>query len=206
MNYLAHLYLADDSSDSLVGNILGDFVNGEYWMKYDQEVSFGIWMHREVDRFTDRHPVFLRSRDRIDAQYGLLRGVMIDVFYDHFLARDWKDYSSTSLEIFCDRAYRALSESDEILPPRLQQILPYMIARNWLVSYRRKETMAKVLAGLGRRLSMPNRLAEGYSEFERHYDNLANDFQQFFPELIDFVQVLKCEGKPQPSWHHPNGD
>jgi acyl carrier protein phosphodiesterase len=193
MNYLAHLYLADGNDDSLVGNILGDFVSGEYWRSYGEEVSRGIWTHREVDKFTDSHPIFLRSRNRIDAEFGLLRGVMIDVFYDHFLARNWSDYSTEPLEDFCDNAYRALSSHGKTLPPRLQKILPYMIENNWLVSYREKETMARVLAGLGRRLSIENRLAEGYSELERHYNSLNFDFREFFPEVIRYVEELSWE-------------
>ena len=85
MNFLAHLYLADDTPHSLIGNMLGDFVNGDFRSRYNTEICRGILLHRKVDVFTDNHPVFLHSKRRISNEYRLLKGIMVDLFYDHFL-------------------------------------------------------------------------------------------------------------------------
>ena len=191
MNYLAHLYLADETAHSLVGNLLGDFAPGDCSRRYHPEICRGILMHRQIDRFTDSHPLFVRSRNRIHRDFGLFRGVMVDIFYDHFLARNWELYSKTRLEDFCALVYEILLEQEPILPARLREILPRMVSQNWLLSYRKKESIASALRGIGRRFSRKNNLAEGFQEFQYHYHSLENDFQEFFPELIQHARQIR---------------
>lgn len=191
MNYLAHLYLSDDSPRLLLGALLGDFVGAGYRGVYPEEVCRGIELHRHVDRFTDSHYLTAKSRRRLSDDYRLLKGVMIDVFYDHFLANNWQNYSDEPLEDFCSRVYRVLLTSSSPLPLRLQNMLPRMACENWLLSYREVGTIELVMRGLSRRLRRPNNLAMSYIELERHYAGLEKDFQGFFPELKEFAQDWK---------------
>ena len=191
MNYLAHLYLADESAESVIGNMLADFVKDDFREKYSDEVCRGILLHRKIDVFTDAHPVFIDSRNRLDEKFRLLKGIIIDVFYDHFLARNWEQFSAVPLEQFCSRVYAIFHENRTLLPQRLLKFLPRMISENWLLSYREVEGISWTLRGLSNRLSRKNRMAESVDELIRHYDVLQSDFMEFFPQVIEYVQSVK---------------
>lgn len=191
MNFLAHLYLSDNTPYSLLGNMLGDFVNGDFREKYNEEICRGIVLHRKVDIFTDSHEIFQRSKQRISNEYRLLKGIMIDIFYDHFLAKHWEDYSGVPLKEYCDQVYAVFNEYQSIVPPRLQRMLPIMISGNWLLSYRRLEGIEWVLKGMSGRLSRQNKMAEGIGELRNHYEELEEDFREFFPQLIEYADSLK---------------
>ena len=192
MNFLAHLFLADDSPDSLIGNILADFVDNDFQSKYDKEICKGILLHRKIDKFTDSHEVFLRSQHRLNGDFHLLKGIIIDIFYDHFLAKNWKHYSDLPLEAFCQKVYGILRKYVSIIPLRMQLMLPKMIEDNWLLSYREIEGIDKALKGLSQRLSRKNNLGKSVSELIKQYEAFNKDFQEFFPQLIQFAEETKA--------------
>lgn len=194
MNFLAHLYLADDTPESIVGNMLGDFAKGDIEAQYPPEICRGIVRHRKIDVFTDHHPVFRRSKQRLGEQYRHLKGIMVDIFYDHFLARNWSAYASLPLEEFSAHVYRVLNSYKFMLPSRLHRVLFFMETQNWLVSYRSIKGIERVMQGMSRRLSRKNLLAESVAELQTHYADLESDFGEFFPEVIEYVEALKREG------------
>ena len=191
MNYLAHLYLADRVSGgeplALVGNLMGDFVKGPVADHWPPSIRDGIILHRQIDSFTDRHPVVTTSKTRLDDGFRRYGGILIDVFYDHFLSRCWPDYCAEPLDQFSRRVYRILTDCYSDLPPRMQTSVDYMIGRDLLVSYRQRDGIARSLLGLSTRLSRTNRLADGIGQLDRHYEDLATDFELFFPQLIDYT-------------------
>ncbi|MEE9464213.1 MAG: ACP phosphodiesterase [Candidatus Neomarinimicrobiota bacterium] len=187
MNYLAHLYLSSHSDAALVGALLGDFVKLDHYRCYPAPVAQAIILHRRIDSFTDAHSLHRASRRRLDGRFRHTRGLLVDLFYDHFLARDWNRWASQPLEAFAQRAYAAMEAVDHPLPPRLERMLPYMVADNWLASYRDLENIGRALAGLSRRLQVPNHLEEGLPELTSHYRDLERDFLAFWPELTAFV-------------------
>lgn len=196
MNFLAHLYLADNTPYSIIGNLLADFLSGGIDNQYPEEIYRGVILHRRIDRFTDHHAVFRRSKQRLSNEYRLLKGIIIDIFYDHFLAKNWDEYSGASLEDFSEYVYGILSDHQAILPSKLQRILPYMISENWLVSYRDVGEIALVLKRMSRRLSGKNKLAESARELPAHYQLLENDFREFFEDLISYAEKLKGRRSP----------
>ena len=183
MNYLAHLYLAEQSPEGLLGGLLGDFVKGRLDDRFTITVRRGIALHRAIDSFTDAHPLHLKSRNRIGSQRRRYAGIIIDVCYDHFLSRRWTDYSSESLTRFSERVYDALREYHDELPERLQGIAPHMIADDWLGSYAELANVGRALDGIARRFKRSNALAGALVEVEANYAALDDDFQHFFPEL-----------------------
>ena len=192
MNFLAHLYLADDTPESIMGNLMGDFLKGVDVEAYPQAVRAGIRMHQRVDSFTDAHPVVARSKRRMPPPYRRYAGVLVDVFYDHFLAVGWGDYSpETSLDCFAQRAYGVLTENRDSLPPRLRRMVPFMVEQDWLSGYRTIEGIDRVLGGLSRRLKRENPLPTAISQLEEHYGPLRSDFAEFFPELIAYADRLR---------------
>ena len=190
MNYLAHLYLADGTPESLVGSLLGDFVRGDDYLRYSPAIQRAIMVHRKTDAFTDVHPIYIRSKRRLDPAFRHTKRILVDVFYDHFLAKNWHAYAAVPLEEFTREAYRALELHEPDLPPRLRRMLPYMKADNWLLAYRELQGIGLTLEGLSRRMSHANLLAQGLAALTDNYAALKSDFQAFFPQLQDYVAGL----------------
>jgi acyl carrier protein phosphodiesterase len=191
VNFLAHLFLSGDAPELLVGNLMGDFVKGRLDGRFPPGIERGILLHRGIDSFAGQNRHFLRSKQRLDKLFGLYRGVLVDLFYDHFLAAHWEDYADVPLSFFISDAWRVLCEHREFLPDRLQRIMPLMF-RDWLPSYRDIGGIAVVLRRISCfRVKRANRLAEGTQELSRHYKGFYEDFRNFFPELLAFSESLK---------------
>lgn len=188
MNYLVHLYLSDPTPECRLGNLMGDFVKGRLENGWTPEILRGVRQHRRIDSFANRSTAFRRSKSRIRDSFGLCKGILIDVFYDHFLAKNWDRYSTVPLGAFALSAYRLLEANREILPPGLQQVAPRMIAHNWLVSYREARTIAVVLERISGRLRRPNPLAQGIHELHREYAGLEADCDLFLREAREFLR------------------
>jgi acyl carrier protein phosphodiesterase len=189
VNFLAHLFLSNDTPELLVGNLMGDFVKGRLDGRFPPGIEQGILLHREIDSFAGQNRHFLRSKRRLDQSFGLYRGVLVDLFYDHFLAAHWEDYAYVPLSVFISDAWQVLCEYREFLPDKLQRIMPFMF-RDWLPSYSTIGGIAAVLHRISRfRLKRANRLREGAEALSRHYGGLYGDFRKFIPELIAFSRV-----------------
>lgn len=194
MNYLVHLLLAEDTPASLLGNLMGDFVKGRLDDTFPPAIREGIALHRQVDVFAHHHPVYRRSRLRLAPVYGHGRGIMVDVFYDHFLARNWNRHHPLPLEEFAGRIYRLLEEHFPLLPPGLQRVAPRMIRHDWLVSYRDVETIGLVLERIAGRLRRPLPLGRGVGDLRRHYGDLEGDCEEFLAEARAFVEKRPAGG------------
>lgn len=188
MNYLAHLYLAENDDAALVGNLLGDFVKGRLGTRFDSPIYRGIRLHRAVDRFTDAHPIHRRSRQRFSAKRRRYAGIIVDMAYDHFLARHWSRFRADPLDQFAKRIYAALYRYHAELTPRLRHILPYMVREDWLTAYRDMDNVGLALDRLSLRLSRPSPLPGAVAEIRRAYGELETDFMQLLPELEHFTK------------------
>jgi len=191
MNYLAHLLLAEDTPESLIGNFLGDFVKGTLEGQkncYSEGILKGIRTHRHIDSFTDSHSIYRNSKRRISANQRHCSGIVIDVCYDHFLSRHWTRFSESSLNEFIAKVYRILHNHQELLPQKLQNVLPRMIAENWLGTYQHSEGVGLTLTRISRRLRRQNSLATAQDDFLLHYDELERDFLAFFPALLTYTE------------------
>jgi acyl carrier protein phosphodiesterase len=198
MNYLAHLYLADGTPHSLLGNLLGDFVKGNDLVAFPEGVRRGIQMHRHVDSFTDSHLVFHRSVSRISPRWGWFAGIIIDVYYDHLLASRWERYSPTSLRTFADGVYRVLEEHRALLPTQARKPLARLIANDRLFSYARLEGITAALVSISQRIReriprRPVHLEDAVLDLQACHAELSVDFDAFFPELVAFADGWKRE-------------
>ncbi|KQT66831.1 MULTISPECIES: acyl carrier protein phosphodiesterase [unclassified Pseudomonas] len=187
MNYLAHLHLGGQRPGQLLGSLYGDFVKGRLQGQFDPEVEAAIALHRRIDVFTDRHPLVDIALGRFSETRRRYAGIVLDVFFDHCLARDWTLYADRPLEQFTADVYQVLSRERQ-LPERLAKIAPHMVANDWLGSYREFEVLEQVLRGISRRLTRPEELAGAMAELRRLYEPLSEDFSQFYPQLQDFAQ------------------
>jgi acyl carrier protein phosphodiesterase len=192
MNYLAHVFLSHQTPDAIVGAMLGDFVKGRTVDGWGEGVHTAIRLHRAVDCFTDRHPLTLASRTLVSTERRRFAGILVDVFYDHFLARHWSRLHPLPLVQFTQTVYSALWSRRSEFPPRLQRILPWMVRDDWLASYADVAAVDAALQGLARRFRYAERaggLANGVSELENNYAALEKNFLEFVPPLRDFAQA-----------------
>lgn len=188
MNFLAHLYLSKENTDLILGNFLGDFVRGNDYKKYNPTIQKGILLHRYIDTFTDANEIVRISKRRLHKRYGHYDGIIIDLFYDHFLAKNWNTYSVIPLDIYAQHFYKLLHTNYELLPEKTQQLLPYLEKYNWLYNYQFIEGMQTVLEGMNRRTKMISKMNLAIEDLQLHYSEFENDFTQFFKELITFTE------------------
>lgn len=191
MNYLAHIYLSDNTDESMLGNFLGDFVNKSLENNFEYSIREGIFMHRKLDSFTDSNLVFLESKKRISNLNRRFAGVLIDMFYDHFLAKNWSQYSPIALEEYADNFYSMLEKFSYCLPDKLTKRLPYMIEENWLLSYKDISGIKVPLERISRRFSeSAHPLVNPSDELIKNYESLESDFKKFFPCAIEYANKL----------------
>ncbi|MBN2172493.1 MAG: DUF479 domain-containing protein [Bacteroidales bacterium] len=186
MNYLAHLYLSGDNEDLIVGNFIADHVKGKKVQKFNAGVQNGIFLHRQIDTFTDSHPVFLQSKKRLTAKYRKYAGVIVDMFYDHFLSVNWERYSQESLLTFTDRMYEIIIKRYPILPEKSQRFIAYMKRFNWLTGYASFEGLDRALNGMAIRTPFESGMGGAVYDLQRNYVLFRNEFFNFFPDLIQF--------------------
>jgi acyl carrier protein phosphodiesterase len=186
MNYLAHLHLGGQRPGQLLGSLYGDFVKGLLQGQWPADIEAGIRLHRQIDVYTDSHPVVLQAKQRFPSERRRYAGILVDLFFDHCLAAHWEDYAEVPLQQFTTRVYQVLRDEAE-LPGKLAQIAPRMAAQDWLGSYREFAVMEQVIAGMSRRLSRPEGLAGGLAELEQLYEPLLQDFREFYPALEAFA-------------------
>lgn len=186
MNYLAHLFLAGPGEEALLGGLLGDFVKGNPAGRFPSAVAEAILFHRRIDSFSDHHLITRRSRDRISPLRRRFAGVIVDVCYDHFLSRHWRQFSPVDLKSFVGRVHAMLDQNRELLPERLRRVLPQMIAENWLGSYVELDGVGEALDRIAGRLSRGGTFKGAAAEIEANYKALEADFLAFFPELAAF--------------------
>ena len=186
MNFLAHIYLSGKNDMVAVGNFMADGIHGKTYKKYPTDIQKGILLHREIDTYTDAHPIVRQSSKRLHENYGHYSGVIVDILYDHFLAKNWDRYSAVSLKDYVEDFYNLLEDNFEILPFRVQKLLPFMIADNWLFNYSEIQGIQRVLEGMNRRTKNKSKMNEATKELKTYYTEFEEEFTLFFEELIHF--------------------
>ncbi len=184
MNFLAHIYLSGDDHDVLLGNFMGDAIKGKQYKHYRPGIRRGILLHRFIDHFTDTHAVVAASKKRLHPHIHKYAGVAVDVFYDHFLARNWPEWSEVPLEEYVADRYKILKTRQHELPERTAFMLRYMIRDNWLLQYQKPEGIERTLRGLSRRTSFPSGMETATQQLRLHYHAFQNEFNSFFPVLV----------------------
>lgn len=187
MNFLAHLFLSGKEEEVMVGNFIGDFVKGSNFESFAPRIQHGIILHRAIDTFTDSHQVVLESKVRLRSEFSHYAPVIADIFYDHFLAKNWEAYAETPLREFTEWFYDMITAYSEILPPAVLRMLEFMKRDNWLYNYQFIEGIDKALSGLSRRTKFKSGMEHAAAALEKDYDDFENDFNRFFPDLQEFV-------------------
>jgi len=196
VNYLFHLYLSGDDPDILTGNFMGDFVKGQLGESYPPRLRRGLELHRRIDSFAQSQPHFTQSRLRLSKEFGLYRGILVDLYYDHFLAASWHDWSAEPLDDYLQRVRQVIERRRTHLPERLQGMVP-IIFEDMIPSYREAGGVGNALERMSRRVKRSNPLAGGGVELARHYEALHEDFLGFLPAAREFsAHFLARDDRP----------
>lgn len=188
MNYLAHIYLASEVPDLILGNYIADSIKGKQYESYPKGIQKGIIMHRDIDTFTDEHPIVRASILKFRPELSKFAGIAVDVVYDHFLAVKWTDHHSKSLDDFAQDVYRLLHEHWPHLTPQSQRFYHYMTTRNILVNYQHLEHLQQVFNGMAARSKYVSNLEKSVPVLIENYSEIETEFELFFVELKDYIQ------------------
>ena len=183
MNFLAHLYLSGDDEDIMIGNFIADGIKGKRYEGYPPQIKKGILLHRFIDDFTDTHPIVLESKILLRPRYSKLAPILVDMIYDHYLAKNWDQYHPLPLREYVDKTYATLQRRHADLTPPIQRMLPFMIEHDWLYNYQFQEGIENVFLGMSRRVRSGEILQFGWEDLAANYDALENQFTLFFEEL-----------------------
>jgi len=192
VNFLAHLHVAPDEPGWQVGGVLADLVKGPDVAALPPAVRAGVVLHRQVDAFTDSHPAVVRAISRIGPEWGWFSGIIVDIYFDHILARSWPRYSDEPLRAFADRMYAVLETGLPHLGDEARGFLAGLIRSDRLVAYATRDGITETLARTARRIAvrLPNKalpLADAVPLLVRLDRELAADFHEFYPQLVAFA-------------------
>lgn len=187
MNYLAHLYLSASDKQLMLGNFIADRVKGNQYLSYPENIQQGILLHRSIDSFTDQHPVSKTIKRKLFPTQRHYSAVLVDMFYDHFLAKNWNQYSNISLAEYSGNCYKILIQFRDYLPDSSHRYLEAMHRYQWLESYQTVDGLNKVLSLMSQRTRFPSKLAESTELLKNEYSFFENLFFDFFPSVQQHV-------------------
>lgn len=187
MNFLAHAYLAGTDPALIVGGVVGDWIKGPLPGALPADLARGVALHRAIDSHAETHPAFCRSRNRMSPARRRYAGVLVDIFYDHLLARDWAQHHDAALADYCAEVYRLIDERLIDLPESAHHVLRLMASEDWLQSYSEVDGIADVLRRMSLRARQPNPLAGGETELLAEVAGFAEDFREWLGGARGFV-------------------
>ena len=193
MNYLAHLYLSGSNKDLVIGNFIADHVKGKAFLDYPKSIQNGILLHRKIDHFTDHHKLFKKNVSFLFPRFRHYSRVIVDMFFDHFLAAKWELYHPDSLDEFSSQFYQLMQDYPGNLPKKTKKILPIMSKYNWLLTYQSLEGLKDILFQMSQRTRFESNMTLSVLELEKNYSKISMDFNTFFGQLVSFVQLEKAK-------------
>ena len=193
MNYLGHIYLSGKPSELMIGNFIADFVKGKQVLQYSPKIQKGILLHRKIDAYTDQHPIVREAAELLKPKHGRYAPIIMDVFYDYLLAKNWDKHHTRSLLQFSEEVYVYFKKNSSLFPPQVQGFLPNMEQNNWLLNYGTLYGMKKSLEGLSRRAKYAHQLSDAVADLETHYEFFNKTFPFFITDMIGFVKQEKLK-------------
>ena len=190
MNFLAHIYLSGDNDLLKIGNFMADGIHGKAPESLPDDVQKGIVLHRHIDTYTDAHPVFRQSTKRLHPIYHHYSGVIIDIFYDHFLAKNWDKYHNEPLHDYTQYFYKILQDNYTILTEKTKGMMPYMIKQDWLGSYATVEGIGGILQQMDRRTKNKSGMTKAIKELLEYYDEFEEEFTEYFEAVRAYVKDI----------------
>jgi acyl carrier protein phosphodiesterase len=191
VNFLAHAYLSGGSKDLVIGNFIADAIRGKDYEAYREGIIKGILLHRKIDTYTDQHPIVSRTKARLRPFFSKYSSVVSDIYYDHFLAFNWKEYSTEPLKEFTENIYTIIRSEFDTMPEEVKYFFPYMEKNNWLYNYQSFYGMEQAFKGMSKRAKFDSKMEKGVEVLKDNYQFFEEDFKLFFPELNEYVLSIR---------------
>lgn len=191
MNYLAHTFFSHEDAEELAGNFMTDFLKKKETHHFSDSVKTGIVLHQKIDQYTDSHPAVKEAISLLRPTQGKYTPVAIDVLFDYFLILNWEKYSVENIQTFTRKVYKMLGDTIHIFPPKLKELLPYMIEDDFLMSCKNEDRLKVTFSRISKRLKYENNFKLVHIDLQRHYQELDTHFNQFFPELLLYIDQNK---------------
>lgn len=188
MNFLAHVYLSGNNSNLAIGNLIADKVRGKKVYDLPQEIKRGVYLHRYIDEFTDQHSRFKECVKELFPIYRHYSRVIVDMYFDHFLAKNWNHYHKIPLNEFSKNFYGKLKDSSIIFPDSIQKFIITLIRYNWFGQYESISGLKIILGQMEKRTKFPSKLSDSTNNLKIKYSYFENHFFIFFDDLIDFTK------------------
>jgi acyl carrier protein phosphodiesterase len=188
MNFLAHIYLSGNDEMVKVGNFIADWIKGADYKKFPAGIQKGIMMHRSIDTYTDKHPIIRKSKSRFTVEYHKYSGIIIDICYDHFLAKDWDSFCPIPLEEFNNKAKESLNKYINHFPVDLQEFIPKFMNFGWMDLYVSIDGIEKVLRGMVKNTSLPDKTDDAIRIINEYYNDFQTEFYNYFPQLVKYIE------------------
>lgn len=188
MNYLGHIFLSGKDDFLKLGNFMADEIKGKSYLSYPVDIQKGILLHRAIDDYTDHHPLVSKGAHRFFDELGHYNSVVIDMIYDHILAKNWNAYSKVKLSVFADEFYMLLDSNQHVLPQKISKVVPYMIEHNWLLSYAKIESLRDILTQMNHKTKHETELHKGVDIYLNHQSLFEEEFIVFFDDMQAFCK------------------
>ena len=188
MNFLAHVFLSGTEIPLAVGNLVADRIKGAQYLNYEQNIQKGILLHRDIDSYTDAHPYFKQCASILFPKYRHYSRVIVDLFFDHCLAANWKDFHPEPLAQFSQNFYNALDHYRNIFPPDVEKLLYYLVINDWFCQYQTLSGLDAIMKQMAKRTRFPSGMERAVQDLELHYHELQENFFIFMPDLIRFTK------------------
>jgi len=193
MNFLAHIYLSDTNDRIKIGNFMGDGIRGKDYKNFHPDIQIGVLLHREIDTYTDFHAIFRESKHRLAPKFNHFSGIIVDMFYDYFLAKNWATYSEIPLKQFSASFYDNLQQHYLELNEKTQRLMPYMITHDWLFNYQYIDEMEQILGQMDRRFGAAANMKASIADLKEYHSEFEGEFTLFFEDLRRFTKNKKQE-------------
>lgn len=183
LNFLAHIYLSGENDFLKIGNFIADTVRGKQYLEYPQAIQQGILLHRKIDSFTDQHPIFRMSKKRIFPIFGHYSGVIVDIYYDYFLAKNWHYFSDVSLSEYTNEFYRLLLQHQNLFNEKANLLISHMIKDNWLESYQTLKGIESIFFQMDKRTGFISKMKLATNVLQEDETTFEKEFFIFFKEI-----------------------
>lgn len=209
MNYLAHILLSGSDPDWQLGGLLGDFVKGPILLAaqaepgnrpglldrqgqpWEEGVLAGIRLHRQLDAFVDAWSEYRDCLELLDRGYRRVGGIALDVYFDHLLARHWKQFSAIELATFSREFYQLCARQQPRLPEPAARFTSRAAESDLFQGYGRESLYLPVLQRIDERIRFDtNLLAAGEQVLARSAE-LEERFLYWMPQLLAKASELR---------------
>jgi acyl carrier protein phosphodiesterase len=189
MNYLGHLYFSNNDKTLMLNNLFGDFVKGRDLSHFPIEIQKGLILHRQIDDFIDHFPLVNELQHELYEELPKISSIAIDLFFDHLLAKNWKDYHSKEINQFLKEFYESIHLENEFYTDSFKLMISKMLEMNWIAHYSSIDGLNKMCQGVSKRISFDNNLKFGKEVFLKHEKAINQVFRIYMEAAISKFNV-----------------